>query len=189
MAFLGLGKQHPQEIDTPPPSLAPPPNNPWGVGGVLSGDRVPPTYVYTQRREPDAGPSFLMAPWDNYDALYDLNIGWQDAPDPIRQSNFYAEGNKIHPTAQMRIPSNIAIGKVEAVDEQTFRVGKLLGYMRRPMYAGLQQPSIPRSNIQEGIPSTYGSQYTVRGTPSAAAGVAASGFITLPSESHDGYPY
>lgn len=189
MAFLGLGKQHPQEIDTPPPSLAPPPNNPWGVGGVLSGDRVPPTYVYTQRREPDAGPSFLMAPWDNYDALYDLNIGWQDAPDPIRQSNFYAEGNKIHPTAQMPIVTNIAIGDKESISEQTFRIGKLIGYMKRPMYAGAQQPSVIRANIQEGIPSTYGSQYAVRGIHPASHGFSAPGFILPVTESHDGYPY
>lgn len=191
MAFFGIGKNHPQEIDVPPPSLAPPPVDPLGIAGVLSaGRRVPPTFVYTQRREPNAGPTFTMAPDDSTGALFsELRIAWQEAPDPIRQSDFYAEGNKIHPTAQMRVPSNVAIGSVEAVDEQTFRVGKLLGYMRRPMYAGLQQPSIPRANIQEGIPSTYGSQYTVRGTPSAAAGVAASGFITLPSESNDGYPY
>src|SRR5216684_3007990 len=111
MAFFGLGKNHPQEIDTPPPSIAPPPDGPWNIGGVLSGNRTPPLYVYTQRREPDVGPSFMMAPDDSLGSLFSEEvIGWQDAPDPIRQSNFYTAGNKIHPGAQMRIQSNTAFG-------------------------------------------------------------------------------
>lgn len=189
MGFLGLGKNHPRETEVPPPSLAPPPNIPGNIAGVISGNRVPPTYVYTQRREPNMGPSFLMAPWDNYDTFYDLNIGWHEAPDPIRQSDFWAAGNKVNPQARMPIVTNLAIGSIESVDEQTFRIGKLIGYMRRPMYAGMQQPSVIRANIQEALPSTYGSQYEVRGVHPANRGVAPTGFILPVTESLDGYPY
>lgn len=189
MGILWLGNVHPSEVDTPPPAIAPPPNRVGDIAGVLSGDRTPPTYVYTQRREPHMGPSYLMAPWDNFDALYELHGGWHDAPDPVRQSNFYADGNKIHPTAQMPVVTALAIGSIESVDEQTYRIGKLIGYMRRPMYAGLQRPSIPRVNIQEAAPSTYGSQYSMRGVPSPGNAVAATGFITPVTESFDGYPY
>jgi hypothetical protein len=189
MAILSLGNQHPSEIDTPPPSLAPPPDNPWNVGGVLSGDRVPPTYVYTQRREPHMGPSYLMVPWDNFETMYDLHVYPQDAPDPVRQSDFYAAGNKIHPWAQMQIQTNLALGSIAAVMEDTFHIGKLLGYWHRPMYAGMQKPSIPRSNIQEPVPTTYGSLYEVR--PHLPSGIleTATGFAQPVTEFNDGYPY
>ncbi len=130
-----------------------------------------------------------MAPWDNYDVFYDLDIAWQDAPDPIRQSNFYAAGNKVHPNARMPIVTNLAIGSIEAVSEQTFRVGKLLGYWYRPMYAGKQQPSMIRSNIQEAQPTTYGSQFQVTDTQGLGGAVSAGGFVLPTSESNDGYPY
>ena len=191
MGILWLGNVHPSEIDEPPPSIAPPPITPGNMAGVLSGDRQPPLYVYTQRREPHMGPSYLAAPWDNYDRFYDLNIGWHEAPDPIRQSPFYSAGNKVHPTAQMPIVTNLSIGDWESVSEQTFRIGKLLGYIHRPMYAGMQQPSLIRANIQEAIPSTYGSQYEVRGIQPAGGIITATGFA-VPQEtssSTDGYPY
>lgn len=192
MAVLWLGNVHPSEVDEPPPSLAPPPNRPGDIAGVLSGDRTPPLYVYTQRREPHMGPSYLMAPWDNYDEFYDLNIGWHEAPDPIRQSPFYAAGNKVNPNARQIIVSNIAIGDKESISEQTFRIGKLIGYIHRPMYAGMQQPSLIRANIQEAIPSTYGSQYEVRGIQPAGGVVTATGFQVIPQQTSsmdDGYPY
>jgi hypothetical protein len=192
MAFFSLGKNHPAEIDIPPPSIAPPPNRIGDIGGVLSGDRTPPLYVYTQRREPQASVSFLMAPDDSLGARYSEEvIGWQNAPDPIRQSNFYAAGNKIHPGAQMRIPSNTAFGSIEAVDEQAFHIGKLIGYIHRPMYAGMQHPSVIRSNIQEALPSTYGSMYEVQGLHPTGGVVTPTGFV-VPQETSsntDGYPY
>lgn len=192
MAILWLGNVHPQEVDEPPPSIAPPPLTPGNIAGVLSQKRQPPLYVYTQRREPSIPPAYTMAPWDNYDAFYDLNIGWHEAPDPIRQSPFYSAGNKIHPDAQMPIVSNIAIGDKEAISERTFRIGKLLGYIHRPMYVGMQQPSLIRSNIQEAIPSTYGSQYEVRGIQPAGGVMTATGFTVQPQQTssmEDGYPY
>lgn len=188
-----LGKQRPQETDVPPPAIAPPPLRMDTVGGVISGNRVaPPTYVYTQRREPHMGPSFLMAPDDNTQRQYDLNIGWHEAPDPIRQSDFYADGNKVHPDAQMRVTSHLAIGSIESVSEQQFRVGKLLGYFHRPMYQGRQQPSVIRANISPGHTTTYGSEYVVQGVQPAGGVQTAPGFSVPPlstSSSLDGYPY
>jgi hypothetical protein len=172
---------HPRETDTPPASLD------------QRGRRdIPPTFVYVQRREPTEGPAFTMAPWDQYSAFYDLNIPWQQAPDPIRQSDFWAANNKIHPAAQMMIDTHLAIGSREAVSEQTFRIGKLLGYLKRPMYAGMQQPSVIRANIQEAVPTTYGSMYEIQGIQPAAAVVTAQGFsvpIQDTSSTIDGYPY
>jgi hypothetical protein len=190
MGWIRLGNINPSEVDTPPPSIASPPLTPDVVAGIIAnGRRTPPTYVYTQRREPHMGPSYLMAPWDNYDAFYDLNIGWHEAPDPIRQSDFYAEGNKIHPTAQMCIVTNLALGSIQAVDEPAFRIGKLLGYFYRPMFEGTQHPSVIRANIQEAIPSTYGSQYEVKGIQPMGGIVTPTGFTVPLSSERDGYPY
>jgi len=190
MGILSLGGRNVANIDVPPPTIAPPPVGADRVGGVISTPRkTPPTFVYTQRREPHMGPSYLMAPWDNYETFYDLNVGWQEAPDPIRQSPFYAEGNKIHPWARMNIVSNIAIGSIEAVDDQTFHIGKLIGYLRTPTYQGKQLPSVIRANIEESLPSTYGSQYIVRGVQPATGAVSATGFTEPTSSSTDGYPY
>jgi hypothetical protein len=188
--MLGRVKTPPREELTPPPSIAPPPLYPGNIAGVLSGNRVPPLFVYTQRREPPAGPALTMAPDDSLGVHYSqLNIGWQEAPDPIRQSDFWASGNKCSPAAQMRIPSNTAIGSIEAVSEQTFRIGKLLGYMHRPMYAGTQQPWRSRVNIQEAIPTTYGSQFQIYDTQGLGGPATAAGFVLPTSTSNDGYPY
>lgn len=188
-----LGRQRPLETDVPPPAIAPPPLRTDTVAGIISGNpQVPPTYVYTQRREPHMGPSFLMAPDDNSQQMYDLGIAWQEAPDPIRQSDFFADGNKVHPDAQMRITSHLAIGSREAVAEDSFRIGKLLGYIHRPMYAGRQQPSVIRSNIAPAVPTTYGSEYIVQGVQPAGGVETATGFAVSPlgtSSSVDGYPY
>jgi len=176
--FLGL--KAPER--TPPPAL-----DHSQMSGFPPG--VPPTYVFTERKEGIASgnPTTIAAPWDNYDIFYDLNIGWQDAPDPIRASDFYAAGNKIHPEAQMQIVTNLALGSYSSNSSGEFQVGKLRGYFFRPMYAGSQQPSVPRSNIQEGIPTTYGSQFQVPAQPMAGS-LSASGFA-LPPESNDGHPY
>lgn len=190
MGVISLGKLHPQEVDTPPPSIAPPPLTPDRVAGVISGRHAtPPTFVYTQRREPMVGPSFTMAPDDNSQRFYDLDVAWQEAPDPIRQSDFWQAGNKVNPQARMNITSHLAIGSREAVDEQTFRIGKLLGYMKRPMYQGMQAPSMIRSNIMEAQPSTYGSQYMVENLQPSPGVVTATGFQIPLSSPTDGYPY
>lgn len=170
-----------------PPGLeAPEEPNPFTQATAPPG--TPPTFVMTERREPHEGPSFITAPDSQRNELYDLNIAWQEAPDPIRASPFYDHGNKVHPDAQMAIQSNLAIGYDESIDEQTFHIGKLLGYIHRPMYAGAQQPSVIRANIAEAFPTTYGSQYAVEGVVPSGP-VLASGFSYLPESSQDGYPY
>ena len=154
---------------------------------------VPLTYVHTERREPHEGPTFLTAPDGQYWDLLPLDVPWQEAPDPIRQSQFWDAGNKIHPQAQMPITSHLDIGVRESIMEDTFQIGKLLGYIYRPMYAGGQQPSVIRANIQEAVPSTYGSQYEVQGIepagPFTATGFAVSPNHITPQGSQDGYPY
>lgn len=171
----------PSEKVNPPPSL--------DHGLDRSQPGVPVTYVYTQRREPAEGPRFLTQPDSTYNDLLPLNIPWQEAPDPIRQSDFWADGNKIHPAAQMWITSHLAIAAKEAVMQDRFQIGKLLGYIHRPMYAGGQAPSVVRANIQEALPTTYGSQYEVQGVAPAAGVVLASGLSFAPESHRDGYPY
>lgn len=156
---------------------------------------VPPAFAYQQREELYTGPAFTAAPDDNSERFYDLNIGWHHAPDPIRQSQFWAEGNKIHPQAQMNVVSNLAIGSREAVMENEFRIGKLLGYLHVPMYAGAQQPSVIRANIQEAVPTTYGNLYEVEGVrPAGGEVLTPTGFQVpfsqvTPTGAFDGYPY
>lgn len=168
-------------VEPPPPSL--------DHRLDRSNPPVPLTYVYTERREPHTGPSYITAPDSQFYEVLDLPVAWQEAPDPIRQSDFWADGNKVHPQAHMPIPSNLAIGAKEAVMEDTFHIGKLLGYIHRPMYAGEQQPSVIRANIQEAVPSTYGSQYEVQGVQPAGQVTTATGLSEYPLPSIDGDPY
>lgn len=189
-----LGKMHPSEVETPPPSISPPPNFPGAIAGILSGDRKPPLYVYVQRREPHEGPAFLMVPWDQYNARYQLNTGWQDAPDPVRQSDFYAHGNKIHPWANQQIVTSLAIGSREAVMEDRFTIGKLIGYLRASMYQGGQHPSVVRANIDVPRQTTYGSMYEVSGIQplTGVQNYSSTGFAISPlgtTDAVDGYPY
>lgn len=177
----GIFNRPKERVEPTAPLNAPEANSPF----VNPLPQAPPTYTYALRREPAEGPSFLTAPDSQYSAMQDLGIAWQEAPDPIRQSDFWADGQKIHPQAQMMVNSHLAIGYQESISEQTFRIGKLLGYFPRPMYAGQQKPSIPRSNIQEAQPTTYGSQYQIQeGMPSGP--VLASGMLI---GGNDGYPY
>lgn len=145
---------------------------------------VPFTYAYTPRRNDHEGISF-ETPGSQFVGLLPENIGWQEAPDPIRQSDFWAAGNKIKADARMWIVSHLALGPKEAVMEDTFRVGKLKGYLKTPTFVGGQHTSAPRVNIIEAQPGTLGSMYEVLGggpeLPTTAPGFSYGG--------QDGYPY
>lgn len=144
-------------------------------------------FVYETREEDRRqGPTTLTAPDSQFQELLPEKIGWQQAPDPIRQSPFFAHGQKIKPNAHQRITShiNLQFGMWEDI---TFSVGKLIGYYKVPTYAGGQLPSVIRANIQPGQPTTYGSIYEV---PSPV--VSPAGFYTaqgFQSVGIDGDPY
>jgi hypothetical protein len=125
------------------------------------GPDTPATYVNIQRDEFLSGPLRLTAPDSQFNELLDENICWQEAPDPIRQSDFWDAGNKVNPWAKQWISSHLTIPYQESIDEQTFHVGKLIGYIKKPMHAGGQFPSVIRANIQEPQATTYGSLYEV----------------------------
>lgn len=150
--------------------------------------KVPPTYSYIEREEhhPGPTPSFTAAPASQWEKLLPNTQSWQEAPDPIRQSDFWAAGNKINAWARMWTPSHLAIGVKESVMQDTFEIGKLLGYIHagRQQYAGAQLPSIVRTNIEPAIPATYGSQYEVRGMSYPGSVQMATGMSY-----NDGYPY
>jgi hypothetical protein len=175
--------RRPREIAEPPPSL-----NTEIIEANSELQPAPLTYVFTQRREPQEGPQFLTAPDSQYQALLPLDIAWQEAPDPIRQSDYYDYGNKIHPDAQMPITSHLAIASWLAVMQDQFQVGKLLGYWHRPMFAGGQLPSIPRTNIQEAMPTTYGAMYEVQPTMQSPGVITPTGFAANYEQFSD-YPY
>ncbi len=144
-------------------------------------------FVFVQRENRVEGPQFLTAPDNQFQELLPLNIGWQQAPDPIRASNFYAENNKIKANAHMRVTSHLGLGSWANWEDVTFHIGKLVGYLKVPTYAGAQLPSVIRANIQPGNPTTYGSLYEVPSPAVAAAGPAytSTGF----QGEFDGYPY
>src|SRR5438552_936490 len=94
------------------------------------GPDTPLTYanVRTETHEP-YGPRRLTVPDSQFNELLPEGIGWHEAPDPIRQSDFWAAGNKIKPNAHAWINSHLTIPYQESIDEQTFHVGKLIGYL------------------------------------------------------------
>lgn len=152
------------------------------------------TSVIVQRREPKGygTPAFITAPDNQKQELLPETIPWVEAPDPIRQSDFWAENGKIKPNAHMRIVSHLGIGSWGNWEHDRFEIGKLLGYFIRPMYAGKQQPSLIRANLQEGVPTTYGALTEIRGVQPAGPvqNYSATGFTLPTSEySNDGYPY
>jgi hypothetical protein len=153
---------------------------------------APPTYVYTQRREPQVGPQFLASPDDQFNEIICNNpnlLGlsmMQDAPDPIRQSYAWADGHKVQPWAHMRHTSQLRFSILGIMQDQ-FAIGKLPQYRVVPMYAGTQRPLMQRYNIQEGVSSTFGSQYVVAGNPSPGSLVLDTGMLY--TQSQDGHPY
>ena len=145
-------------------------------------------FAFVQRENRTRGPHFLTAPDSQFQELLPLNIGWQEAPDPIRSSDFFAEGHKVKPDARQRVTSHLALGAFANWEDVTFHIGKLIGYYKVPTYAGAQLPSVIRANIQPGQPTTFGSLYEVPSPLVSQAGPAytASGFA---GSGNDGYPY
>jgi hypothetical protein len=155
----------------------------------LGPDMAPPTYTYQYRDEyePRDSPSFVTAPDSQFNVLLPENIAWQEAPDPIRESDFWDAGHKIKPDAHMWINSHVELGAWQNWEDDTFHIGKLIGYLKVAMHQGGQRPDVIRANIQEPQAITYGSMYevspvvTTPGPAYSASGFDISGF--------DGYPY
>lgn len=133
------------------------------------------------------GPSFKTAPDSQFQKLLPENICWHEAPDPIRESDFWNWGDKIKPDARQRITSHLALDAWQNWEDSRFQIGKLLGYLRVPMHAGGQLPSQIRANLQEAHPITYGSLYEVSPIPvQSGPAFTPSGFE---QGGVDGYPY
>ena len=149
---------------------------------------TPLTFAYQLRQENLLSkPHRLTAPDSDFQEILPLNINWQEAPDPIRQSDFWAAGNKIKPDAHMSITSDVWFGFGNAPGEETFHIGKLIGYFKTPMHQGGQKPSLIRANIQEPYQTTFGALYEVSPQVQAAGpAFTASGFV---ANAMDGYPY
>lgn len=145
-------------------------------------------FVEIQRENRRKGPSYLTAPDSQFNELLLENIAWQEAPDPIRNSPFFANGNKIKPNAMMRIVSHLRLGSWANWEDSTFHIGKLVAYYKVPTYAGGQLPSVIRANIQPAVSTTYGSLYEVPSpiVPESGPAYTSAGFM---GSGNDGYPY
>lgn len=145
-------------------------------------------FASVERENRREGPSYLTVPDSQFQELLPEKIAWQEAPDPIRQSPFFAAGNKIKPNARQRIVSHLSIGSWQNWEDPAFHIGKLVGYYKVPTYAGGQLPSTIRANIQPANPTTYGSLYEVPSpvVPMAGPAYTSSGFM---GSGIDGYPY
>jgi hypothetical protein len=151
-------------------------------------EQLPRAVAYQTREENRVqGPSLRTAPDSQFQKLLPENIGWQEAPDPIRQSDFWADGNKIKPDARQRVTSHLSIDSFANWENSTFEIGKLIGYLRVPMHQGGQLPSVIRANIQEAQPITYGSLYEVSPPPTQSGPAYTSTGFTV--SGLDGYPY
>lgn len=157
-------------------AIKPPPDT---LQQVLTNRLLAPV---VQREEFHEGPVFLTAPDGQFNEYLPLWIGWQESPDPIRASDFWAAGRKVNPQARMPISSQLAIGAKEAVMIDEMRIGKLHGRLAVQQYAGGQLPLVHRTNITEPQPITYGSQYTISGTPSPGNVMLATGMTYDMSE-------
>jgi len=184
--MYGSGTTVGKEVVAPPYSLD------------VNDPHAPPTYVFTLRERPKplANLHYSGYPasnqsagrWlqNNYEAIG--RPGWQDAPDPVRQSNFVAEGRKIHPFGGDITPLHTALWK-SLIMRDAFGAGKLVQFWRPQMYSGTQLPSARRINIGPGQATTFGSQYTVSGEPFTAQVVLSSGISFNYGPGIDGDPY
>jgi hypothetical protein len=165
-------------------------SHPWASLGPVpysyNADSAPLSYAETFKEDHIEPPTRLTAPDNQFVALLKEKIAFREAPDPIRESDFWAAGNKIKPDARMWITSHLAIPYHESISEQTHRIGKLIGYLKVPTHVGGQAPSVYRANIQERSPTTYGSLYEVSPIPSPQVpAFTSSGFENIGV----GYPY
>jgi hypothetical protein len=141
------------------------------------GPDTPLTFVHTSSENRLEGPLRLTVPDSQFQALLPEDVARNDLPDVIRQSDFWADGDKVKPDAHMRITSHLSIPYQETIDNQTFEIGKLIGYLRVRMFQKGQHPSVIRANIQEPAATTYGSLYEVSPTvPQPGPAYTPSGF-------------
>lgn len=118
-----------------------------------------PGFAFTPKEEHEQRQNRTLPPAYDYNAPQELPTAYQDAPDPIKQSDFYANGDKIRPWAHVRVPAYLAIPEIEAVSDDEFKFGKIssFGHHVVPQYHGEQNPIDFSPLIPEVEYSTYGS--------------------------------
>lgn len=119
---------------------------------------VLPGFAFTPKDEHEQRQNRTLPPAYDYNAPQELQTSYQDAPDPIRQSDFFANGNKIRPWAHVRVPSYLAISEIESVSDDEFLYGKIssFGHHIVPQYHGGQNPIDFSPLIPEAEFTTYG---------------------------------
>lgn len=132
-------------------------------------------------------PYFQTAPEGQFNELLPENVAFNGPPDPIRESEFWAAGEKIKPAAHQRITSHLGLGSWQNWEDGEFHIGKLLGYLKVAMHTGGQRPVDIRGNLQEAVPATFGSMYEVSPLVTQPGPAYTSAGFDLSGQ--DGYPY
>ena len=119
-----------------------------------------PGFAYQIREEQNQRENYFMPPAFDPNELVELPTSWKPDSelDPIPQSNFFAEGNKIRPWAHVRVPSYIAIPEWETPTDDEFREGKIVMGQLVAQHTGGQQPIGISPLIPEVEYTTYGTQ-------------------------------
>jgi hypothetical protein len=117
-----------------------------------------PGFAYTGRESHEQRLNRFVPPAYDYNAPQELPTSYQEAPDPLKQSDFYANGAKIRPWAHVRVPSYLAIAEIEAVSDDEFKSGKLSseGSHYIPQHALTQLPIDITPLIPEADFTTFG---------------------------------
>jgi hypothetical protein len=117
-----------------------------------------PFQAVVARREPYTGDAFYP---QNLNVRVPLDIYPQDAPDPIRTSDFWAEGKPFnHAWAHASRFVSTNIPGILSVDAWTGEVQRIAKYVRSNIVKtplGMQHAFVERVNIERAASSPYGS--------------------------------
>jgi hypothetical protein len=121
-----------------------------------------PGFAYTRPPTVEQRQNRTLPPAYDYNAPQELPTSYQEAPDPLKFSDFYPNGNKIRPWAHVRVPAYLAISEWESIADDTFKSGKLaaLGHVV-PQFYGLQNPIDFQPLIPESEYTTYGATHAI----------------------------
>lgn len=114
------------------------------------------------RREPRTNEVFYP---ENVNERVPLNIYPQQAPDPVRDSDFWAEGKPFsHAWAHRTIFTSTNIAGILSIDAWTGEVQRIAKYVRSNIVRtplGVQHAFVERVNIDRAASAPYGSMFSL----------------------------
>lgn len=140
---------------------------------------APPTFAYVT---PPRGVGHPVFQGENVNVRLQERIAPQGAPDPVRQSNFYADGKPaVMAMSMQQVALSFNIAGRQAVMEDLFMAGKYPTGFQDGITRGRQLPFNTRSNIERPTSQPFGDQYAVPGGSNPVGMVSQSGLIYNPS--------